>query len=192
VNSLTTTDRLKELLPQLFSTQQRQGNYYLRFQLTDSINLLLDLRYVQESLTIDGSQIIAVPNLPPYAVGLMNARNQVFLALDLAHLAGFAPETLNQRQYQTPVVRVASNQDKVAADEFDLYGLTVKRIQGVSRILPEQFESSTATAPELLQPYIKGSIQESQSPEAQNTSSPELQSWFLLDLAQLVATQVCS
>ncbi|MEL6911633.1 MAG: chemotaxis protein CheW, partial [Cyanobacteria bacterium J06598_4] len=87
MNSLTTTDRLKELLPQLFSTQQRQGNYYLRFQLTDSINLLLNLRYVQESLTIDGSQITAVPNLPPYAVGLMNARNQVFLALDLAHLA---------------------------------------------------------------------------------------------------------
>ena len=50
MSSLTTTDRLKELLPQLFSQQQSQGDYYLRFQLTDEINLLLDLGYVQESL----------------------------------------------------------------------------------------------------------------------------------------------
>ncbi|MEL6578956.1 MAG: chemotaxis protein CheW [Cyanobacteria bacterium J06621_12] len=190
MNSLTTTDRLKELLPQLFSKQQRQGNYYLRFQLTDDINLLLDLGYVQESLTIDANQITAVPNLPQYTVGLMTARNQVFLALDLAHLAGFAPETLNQRQYQTIVVSVGSSQNTLQSEEPDLYGLTVKRIQGVSRILPEQFKSSMATAPELLQPFIKGSIQESS--EVQDGSSGELQSWFLLDLARLIMTQVYS
>lgn len=190
MNSLTTTDRLKELLPQLFSQQQRQGNYYLRFQLTDDINLLLDLGYVQESLTIDASQITAVPNLPQYAVGLMTARNQVFLALDLAHLAGFAPETLNQRQYQTIVACVGSSQNTLQSEEPDLYGLTVKRIQGVSRIQPEQFESSVASAPEPLQPFITGSIQEDSA--VQDEDSGEQQSWFLLDLARLIMTQVYS
>jgi positive phototaxis protein PixI len=186
VSSLSTTDRLKDLLPQLFSEQQRQGNYYLRFQLTKKINVLLDLSYVQESITIDSSQITPIPNLPEYVMGLMSTRNQVFLALDLAHLAGFPPETLDQREYQTIVVRVPSLQNNMQTDEFDLYGLTVKRIQGVSRILPAQFSTSKVIAPDILRPYIQSSIQENQD------DSHELQYSFLIDLRQLIATQIKS
>jgi positive phototaxis protein PixI len=184
VSSLSTTDRLKDLLPQLFSEQQRQGNNYLRFQLTKEINVLLDLSYVQESITIDSSQITSIPNLPEYVMGLMSSRNQVFLALDFAHLAGFPPETLNQREYQTIVVRVRSGQNNMQTDEFDLYGLTVKRIQGVSRILPEEFNTSTVISPDILRPFIQGSIQESQD------DSSELQYSFLIDLGRLINTQI--
>ena len=112
-NNLTTTDRLKELLPELFNEQQRQGGYYLRFQLTDEINALLDLSYVRESITIDSSQITAVPKLPEYVVGVMSSRNEVFMALDLAHLIGLPPQTLNQRQYQTIIVQTDSNKDRI-------------------------------------------------------------------------------
>ena len=187
MSNLTTTDRLKSLLPQLFSEQQRQGDYYLRLQLTDDINVLLNLSYVQESLTIDGSQITAVPNLPEYVVGLMSAKNQVFLALDLAHVAGFPPETLNQRQYQTIVVQISSSQNNLQSDEFDLYALTVKRIQGISRFVPEQFESSTITAPESLRPFIQGCIQEKANPSDRSiVDSPEQQHSFLIDLNRLI------
>ncbi|MFM2310774.1 MAG: hypothetical protein RLZZ04_50 [Cyanobacteriota bacterium] len=186
MSSLSTTDRLKDLLPQLFSEQQRQGNYYLRFQLTKDINVLLDLSYVQESITIDSNQITPIPNLPEYVMGLMSTRNQVFLALDLAHLAGFPPETLNQREYQTIVVRVRSQQNKMQTDEFDLYGLTVKRIQGVSRFLPEQFNTSKVIAPDILRPFIQSSIQENQA------DSNELQYSFFIDLERLIATQIQS
>jgi len=154
MSSLTTTDRLKDLLPQLFSEQRREGNYYLRFQLTNGINALLDLSYVQESVTIDSSQITAVPNLPEYVVGMMSSRNQVFLALDLAHLAGFSPETINQRQYQTIVVQINSGKNNIQSNEFNLYGLTVKAIQGISRILPEQFNSVTTSVPDTLRPFV--------------------------------------
>ena len=182
MSSLTTTDRLKELLPQLFSEQQREGDYYLRLQLTNDINVLLNLSYVQESLTVDGSHITAIPNLPEYVVGLMSSRNDVFLTLDLAHLVGFPPETLHQRQYQTIVVRINATQNNRQSDEFDLYGLTVKRIQGISRILPEEFKSSMATVPENLSPFIQGSIQE----------ETESQPSFLIDLARLITDRIQS
>ncbi|MEL6927268.1 MAG: chemotaxis protein CheW [Cyanobacteria bacterium J06600_6] len=184
MNNLTTTDRLKDLLPQLFSQKQREGNYYLRLQLTESVNILLDLTYVQESLTIDHSQITAVPNLPEYVVGLMNSRNQVFLAVDLAHLAGFPPATLNQREYQTVVVQNASKQNNIQSDEFNLYGLTVRRIQGISRILPENFEASIAEAPENISDFIQGSILESH----QDTEEPQRS--FLIDLARLLSNKI--
>jgi len=183
VNNLTTTDRLRELLPQLFSQEQRQGNYYLRLQLTEDVNALLDLSYVQESLVIDNSKITAAPNLPEYVVGLMSSRNQVFLALDLAHLAGFPPGTLNQREYQTVVVQISSSQNNIQSNEFNLYGLTVRGIQGISRILPEQFEASTAEAPENIHEFIQGSILE-------NDKNAGSQRSFLIDLARLVSSKI--
>ena len=186
--SITTTDRLKELLPQLFSQQQAKGNYYLRFQLTNDLNLLLDLSYVQESLTVESSQITAMPNFPNYVMGLMSSRNQVFLALDLAHLAGFAPQTLNQRQYQIIVVRVDSSQAK--AEELDLYGLSVKRIQGVSRILPEKFQSSPAAVPENLRPFLSGFVRDVENNGDRSIKPSQLQPAFLIDLPRLIASRV--
>lgn len=180
MSSLSTMERLKDLLPELFSQQQqRPGNYYLRFQLTNEINALLDLSYVQESIMIDSTQITSVPNLPEYAIGLMSSQNQVFLALDLAHLAGLPPEILNQREYHIIVVRVDSEQNT------DLYGLIVKRIKGVSRIPPEQFNSSIVSAPEILRPFVQGSIQD-------QNGSEELERWFLIDLGRLIANKVKS
>ena len=174
--NLTTTDRLESLLPQLFSQQQREGNYYLRFQLTDETEVLLDLRYVVESVTIDSSQITAVPNLPEYVVGLISSQNQVFLAIDLAHLAGFTPQTIDRRQYQTIVVRIEANSNVQA--EFNFYGLTVKRILGISRILPQQIEESNTAAPELLRSFVRGLVRD------------EGQASFLLDLKELMTKRI--
>lgn len=181
MSSLTTTDRLKDLLPELFNEQRREGNYYLRFQLTNEINALLDLSYIQESLTIDSSQITAVPNLPEYVVGMMSSRNQVFLALDLAHLAGFSPETINQRQYQTIVAQINSGKNNLQSNEVNLYGLTVKSIQGISRILPEQFNSATTSVPDTLRPFVTGFVQENVD-----------ECSFLIDLNQLITTKIQS
>jgi twitching motility protein PilI len=155
VSSLTTTDRLKNLLPQLFSTKKLEGKYYLRFQLTTELSALIDLKYVQESLTINSEQITAVPNLPEYVVGLMSSRNQVFLAVDLAHLIGFPPTTINLRQYQTIVVQVNSGINSVESEEKNLFGLTIKCILGISRILSEQFMPVTTTVPESLRPFVQ-------------------------------------
>lgn len=180
MSSLTTTDRLKNLLPQLFSEQQRQGDYYLRFQLTNRISALIDLKYVQESLTVDGDQITAVPNLPEYVVGLMSSRNQVFLAIDLAHLTGFPPETVNLRQYQTIVVQIDSEQN--------LFGLTVKSIQGISRIVPEQFSADILAIPDPLSPFVKSSVMQARK-ESDHLSAATERS-FLIDISKLITTKI--
>ena len=192
MSSLTTTDRLKELLPQLFNEQKLAGNYYLRFQLTNKISGLIDLKYVLESLTIPGDRLTAVPNLPEYVIGLMGSRNEVFLAIDLAHLAGMTPETVNLRQYQIMVVKIDSAKDGKHLntnpdDRINLYGLAVKKIEGIERILPENFVSVSQDVPEHLRPYIKSAV-------AQNSEndSPivEEQYSFLIDLEPLISNRV--
>ncbi len=189
MSNLTTTDRLKELLPQLFNTQKLAGDYYLRFQLTDEISGLLDLKYVQESLTIQGDRITAVPNLPEYIVGLMSSQNQVFLALDLAHLAGLLPETVNLRQYQTIVVKIDSLENSDRADDINLFGLTVKKIEGIARILPDDFISITENVPNSLQPFIKSAVVQ----KSKNVGSTVKEKYsFLIDINQLICDKINS
>ena len=193
MSNVTTTDRLKELLPQLFNTQKLVGDYYLRFQLTDEISGLIDLKYVQESLTVQGDRITAVPNLPEYAVGLMSSRNQVFLALDLAHLAGLPPATVNLRQYQTIVVQIDSLENNLESnnqtDDANLFGLTVKKIEGIARILPDDFIPITENIPQSLRPFIKSAVVQ----KSENiTSSAKEKYSFLIDIAQLICSQINS
>ncbi len=185
MRELTTTDRLKELLPQLFSDRQTTGDYYLRFQLTDSISALIDLKYVQESLTIQGDRITPIPNLPEYVVGLMSSRNQVFLAIDLAHIIGFTPETVNLRQYQTIIVRDTEITNNSQNDEVNLFGLTVKRIEGIARILPQDFSAVVEDLPSALHSFVSNAFiqysdRSQNSPKSTKTS-------FLLDIPKLIA-----
>ena len=202
-SNLTTTDRLKELLPQLFNTKKLEGNYYLRFQLTNEISGSIDLKYVEESLTIPGDRITAVPNLPEYVIGLMSSRNQVFLAMDLAHLAGLQPETINLRQYQTIVVKLARSlapigdagsnvkidsiqNESSLADGTNVFGLTVKQIEGIARVSSDRLIPATQNIPETLKPFISKII----VPEAENSNSnSENKKSLLIDIPQLIGTK---
>lgn len=189
MSSLTTTDRLKELLPQLFNTQKLAGDYYLRFQLTNEVSGLIELKYVQESLTVQSDRITAVPNLPEYVVGLMSSRNQVFLAIDLAHLAGLPPETVNSRQYQTIVVQVNSEKADGSDNDVNLFGLTVKKIEGIARILPENFTSVTEKIPASLQPFVTSSVI---NQESNSTVEAEAKRSVLIDVVRLIGDRVNS
>jgi len=188
VSSLTTTDRLKELLPQLFNTEKLEGDYYLRFQLTNEISGLIELKYVQESLTIKGDRITAVPNLPDYVVGLMSSKNQVFLAIDLAHLIGLSPETVNSRQYQTIVVQIDDAEDNVQSDDLNLFGLTVKNIEGINRITSDRFLTLTDDIPDSLKPFVKSAVLQ----ESKNSTSSIEQKSLLIDITQLICNKVNS
>ena len=182
-SNLTTTDRLKELLPQLFNTQKLTGDYYLRFRLTERISGIIDLRYVRESISIPGDRITAVPNLPEYVVGLMSSRNEVLLALDLAHLAGLSAETVNIRQYQTIVVNINSFGNSDKSDRNNLFGLTVKKIEGIERILPNRFVPITENLPQSLRPFVKSAVL--QQTEKASSAIKEQYS-FLIDIERLI------
>jgi len=197
VSGLTTTDRLKELLPQLFSEQKAEGDYYLRFQLTEQISALIELKYVQESLTIQGDRITPIPNLPEYVVGLMSSRNQVFLAMDLAHLIGLPPETVNLRQYQTIIVRDRAITDNSQNDQVNLFGLTVKRIEGIARILPQDFSTVVEELPISLRSFVSSAlINKSNDSEFESDRvidlSESIKASFLLDLPKLITTKTNS
>ncbi len=175
MSSLTTTEKLKQLLPQLFSSETIEGNSYLKFQLTSELSALIDLAQVQESLVITNREITAIPNLSEYVLGLMTSRSQVFLAIDLAHAMALSPETINSREYQVIVVKTNYHQ---ISEEPSLLGLVVRRILGVSRIVNAKLKSSDLEIPPAIVPFVKGAIQEKE------TTS------FAIDIQKLIDTKI--
>ncbi|MDJ0900868.1 MAG: chemotaxis protein CheW [Xenococcus sp. MO_188.B8] len=181
--SSTTTDRLKELLPELFSAQNIEGDSYLRLQLNSELLALIDLTQVQESFVIPSREITTIPNLPEYVLGLMTSRGEVFLAVDLAHLIGLTPEIVNSRQYQVIVVKTsfadkANNSASEQSDNPSFLGLVVKRILGVSRIISDDFESFNRDIPSAIMPFVQGSIKQQENP------------YLLLDIKSLIANKI--
>lgn len=144
--------RLQELLPELFQTNQLQGDSYLRSQLTPEINVLMSMESVQESLLVNEEQITPIPNMPAYFVGLMNSRDRVFGLIDLPQFFGLTDKVRNSRRiYHTIVTRVTESSN---SEPELLLGFVLHQVQGVTRINSEQMESAPANLPSSLMPYL--------------------------------------
>ena len=179
----TATDRLKELLPELFSVRDIEGDSYLRLQLNSEISALIDLNQVQESLVVPSREITTIPNVPEYVLGLMTSRGEVFLALDLAHMIGLPPEIINCRQYQVIVIKTSFADEAITSaseqsDNPSFLGLVVNRILGVSRIISDDLESFNRDIPTALIPFVKGSVKQQDH------------QYLLLDIKSLIANKI--
>ncbi|MEM9271371.1 MAG: chemotaxis protein CheW [Cyanobacteria bacterium P01_F01_bin.143] len=183
MKSLTTKDRLKELLPELFSEQNLQGDSYLRLRLNSQLLALIDLNQVQESFVIPSREITTIPNVPDYVLGLMTSRSEVFFALDLAHLIGLSPEIINCRQYQVIVVKTsaADESSKETSEQCDnpsFLGLVVNRILGVSRFVYDDFDASNKNIPTSLAHFVYGSVKQHDD------------EYLVLDIKSLIANKI--
>jgi positive phototaxis protein PixI len=155
----TTLARLQQLLPQLFQPVQVVGDPYLRFQLTPEIPILLSMERVQEALVVSASSISPLPNVPAFAIGLMNARDRVFLVVDLAQLLGLPPLPINLRNYQVIIIRWSElGNDHQKTGKY--LGLAVNQVRGVARFQTEHLQSLAGEYPTCLKPYLKGSFGE--------------------------------
>jgi positive phototaxis protein PixI len=156
----TTLTRLQQLLPELFQPLVVTGDLYLRFQLTPELPALLPMARVQEALLVPATAISPLPNLPAFTIGIMNARDRVFLVVDLGQLLGLPPLPTNPRDYQVVVMQLATTEPKSvdptdAANEPSL-GLAVSRVRGVARFESQHLQSAVADVPECLLPHLLG------------------------------------
>jgi positive phototaxis protein PixI len=151
----STLTRLQQLLPELFQPLVVTGDLYLRFQLTPEIPALLPMARVQEALLVPATAISPLPNLPAFAIGMMNARDRVFWVVDLGQLLGLPQILTNPRDYQVVVMQLAATEPSDFSDEPSL-GLAVSRVRGVARFESQQLQPSVADVPECLQPHLLG------------------------------------
>lgn len=136
---ITTQERLRRLLPQLFNPLQSPGRLYLRCTIGEN-SALIEVTGIDECLLLEAERITPIPQMPPYVMGLMNSRQRVFFVIDLPQFFGFTPLPSSSRRYHILVTeRTTSSHDS------SFLGLAVNRIEGITRILLEELPQTSQT-----------------------------------------------
>lgn len=137
--------------PQDFTNEPEgdRGQQFLQFKLLPDTNALLPLVQMVEVLSIPVTQVVAIPDLPEWIMGIYNWQGQILWLLDLGKLIGLPP-IYGQATNYTVVVT------KESTTGLEL-GLLVARVEDIEWVDPDLIESppESETRAELL-PFLRG------------------------------------
>lgn len=155
----STTERLQQLLPKLFSNDRAEGERYLLFQMTPNLPVAISLDQVWEAVTLSATAITPVPQMPSWILGWANGRDRVFCLIALAEFLGLENASKIPQEYSTIIVQLPT---QTGDFQQKLLGLSVHRIIRTLRIQPEEIVSPMGEFPQRLTPYLQGYCQQEQ------------------------------
>jgi len=140
---------------------------YLRFVLIPEVQVMLPLSQLSEVLTLTLAQIVPIPSLPSWVVGIYNWRGEILWIVDLGELVGLTPwhqyasTTLN---YRVIILRndirtdlgspsgtslhqwAGSEKSEKSKGENIFLGLLVPQVEDMEWCSPDEIYSPPATA----------------------------------------------
>lgn len=132
---------------------------FLRLFLVPDTTALLPIQQMTEVLTISVGQIVPVPHMPPWVMGVYNWRGDILWMIDLGHLCGLTPwyeKQTSSLAYKAIVLNIR-NQLTLASAKSQTLGLVVDQVDDIEWCDPEVIQSlplSTVT-PELAR-FLRG------------------------------------
>jgi chemotaxis signal transduction protein len=157
------SDRLRQLLPQLFEADTRSGEAFLRLQVTADTTMALPLDCIEETQLLAPPDITPMPNMPHHLLGLMRVKGQVLWLASLAHFLGLATAVERVYRYETIVMRMTPPAQLGSDSESDLFfGLAVNKIKGSMRLDADRIEPIGAHVRADLVPFLAGQVQHDQ------------------------------
>lgn len=132
---------------------------FLRFVLLPDTKLMLPLRQISAVLKVPYDQIIPIPEMPPWVMGVYNWRGEIVWMIDLGHLVGFTrcdQQAINSSHHQVIVIH-PSYQKRVSQTSGDIIGLSVSLVEDLELCNPNELQSPPASAiREELAPFLRG------------------------------------
>jgi positive phototaxis protein PixI len=116
---------------------------------------LISMDFAQEVLVLPSERLTMMPNMPPYALGLVSHRSRIFWLIDLPQLLGLNPIESGVNEYDMAILRVRGF----------WVGIATIRTHGIRRLSPEAVRSAHVSAdssniPAEMERYIQGWIPE--------------------------------
>ncbi len=144
----------KPLLSATDPSEQDQKEQFLRFHLVPNTTALLPISHLVEVLTIPIGQIMPIPHMKGWVMGVYNWRGEILWMVDLGHLVGLTPwyqQAASSSTYKAVVQRSPSSA------QSQILGLVVNRIENIEWYDPDliQFPPSETVIPEL-SPFLRG------------------------------------
>ena len=133
---------------------------FLRFHLAPDTTALLPIQQLTEVLKIPIGQIMPIPHMPTWVMGVYNWRGEILWMVDLGHLLGLPPwyqQTLNTSTYSAIVLHTEFNTPQNKQIEYQSLGLVVSRVEDIEWFDPEVIQSPVgAVVTTELAPFLKG------------------------------------
>ena len=116
-----------------YLTEKSENELFLKFYLQKGNKAMLPLQQITEVLKIQFSQIVPIPQMPSWVMGVYNWRGDILWMVDLGHLIGLNPWYQNSisRSIHTAIV-LSPNKGKKdnVQNKIDL-GLVVSRVEDI-------------------------------------------------------------
>ncbi|EKQ71244.1 chemotaxis signal transduction protein [Leptolyngbyaceae cyanobacterium JSC-12] len=130
LNPESSSGQMQTLASVPFQSNKEQ---FLRLHLAPNTDALLPILQMASVLTIPTSQIVPIPHMPPWVMGIYNWRGEILWIVDLGHLAGLSPwyeQTTNTSIHRAVVLKV---QDTNVATQVksQMLGLVVNQVEDV-------------------------------------------------------------
>ncbi|WP_017306145.1 chemotaxis protein CheW [Spirulina subsalsa] len=155
--SPTPTLREKPVLEPV-SPEQR----YLCFQLGLDNKVMLPVEYIQEIVRVEVNQVLAVPDTPPYALGLYNWRGEMLWLVDLNLLLGLE-SFLSRQSSPQEAINLGLLNVLVLKEQQLMLGVIVQQVEEIEQHSPEGLQSPVGLFSPGLEPFILGYFREVQS-----------------------------
>ncbi|HAC65348.1 MAG TPA: chemotaxis protein CheW [Cyanothece sp. UBA12306] len=146
------------------STQENphQSNVeqFLQLHLVPDSTIMLPVAQLTEVLAIPLGQIIPIPQMPSWVMGVYNWRGEVLWLVDLGALLGLTPwheQPLTTPVHRAVVLRSTSESSSRIASGRQILGLVVSRIEEMAWCNPAEIQSPPASAiTQNLAPFLRG------------------------------------
>ncbi len=137
---------------------QTEEEQFLRFSLDSSTRIMLPIRQITEVLKIQFSQIVPIPQMPDWVMGVYNWRGDILWMVDLAHLIGLSPwyQQNTNRSSHTAIVLSPDKDRANRGTKIDL-GLVVSRVEDIELCDTSAIQSPPESSihPQLA-PFLQG------------------------------------
>lgn len=139
--------------------QESQKQQFLRFVLLPDTNLMISLSEIAAVLKIPFGQIVPIPEMPSWVIGVYNWRGEIVWMIDLGQLLGFTPwyqQSVVASNHKAVVIH-PSSQDLKNRTSGDLVGLIVSDVNDIELCNTNELHSPPASAVTAdLAPFLRG------------------------------------
>lgn len=115
----------------LEDTSPNRGERFLKFPLNQEINALLPLRELQEIINVNLQNLLPLPEVKEFALGIINCRGQAIWLLDLANLIGGNHWFRDAKVKDAGMAILLKNED-------EMIGFLVETVTEISTLDPQK------------------------------------------------------
>lgn len=133
---------------------------FFRFHLVPDTNAMLPVHQMTEVLSIPITQVVPIPNMPAWVMGVYNWRGDILWVVDLGNLLGLAPlyqQAVSRSSHTVIVIHGGKQLPGNQVTGGKMLGLVVSQVEDLESCNADLIQSPPVSAitPELV-PFMRG------------------------------------